>query len=436
METNLRYALPRSDASHLNHVENSAHSGLLAWFSCLLSLLMLCLTIQIGAVATALFIIPWAVLATRNSTIAFFKVIENFPLFVIPVFALISIAWSQDPDFSLRASFQFILTTVIAIWAGSLIHPRAFVSTLTCALLIVNIVGLVLDGGASFRGEGPLIGVFGAKNQLAFHALIQLIAALTVVFDRGQAFIMRLVALFALSLAPVCLVQAQSVGALVFGVPAIVTCLAVPRMRSFSLAARVTVVATTLFIAVVAVIVVRGLVDDTGAVLDALGKDSTLTGREYVWQRARVFIEQAPLLGVGYQAFWRVGNPAAEDLWTASHEESGAGFNFHNTYLHTTVDLGYIGLALLIITLVWMAIRLIRAIILSPDYSVGFAAALFVYLFTTSFIEVAILYQFSLSSLLFDIVWMYSHVRPRVTLSKPVDSCEARGHAAMKKAPQ
>ena len=93
----------------------------------------------------------------------------------------------------------------------------------------------------------------------------------------------------------------------------------------------------------------------------------------------------------------------------------------HNTYLHTTVDLGYIGLALLIITLVWMAIRLIRAIILSPDYSVGFAAALFVYLFTTSFIEVAILYQFSLSSLLFDIVWMYSHVRPRVTLSKPVD---------------
>ena len=168
METNLRYALPRSDASHLNHVENSAHSGLLAWFSCLLSLLMLCLTIQIGAVATALFIIPWAVLATRNSTIAFFKVIENFPLFVIPVFALISIAWSQDPDFSLRASFQFILTTVIAIWAGSLIHPRAFVSTLTCALLIVNIVGLVLDGGASFRGEGPLIGVFGARTSWRF----------------------------------------------------------------------------------------------------------------------------------------------------------------------------------------------------------------------------------------------------------------------------
>ena len=250
---------------------------------------MSCLTIQIGAVATALFIIPWAVLATRNSTIAFFKVIENFPLFVIPVFALISIAWSQDPDFSLRASFQFILTTVIAIWAGSLIHPRAFVSTLTCALLIVNIVGLVLDGGASFRGEGPLIGVFGAKNQSAFHALIQLIAALTVVFDRGQAFIMRLVALFALSLAPVCLVQAQSVGALVFGVPAIVTCLAVPRMRSFSLAARVTVVATTLFIAVVAVIVVRGLVDDTGAVLDALGKDLNVDG-------ARVCVAASPCL--------------------------------------------------------------------------------------------------------------------------------------------
>jgi len=77
-------------------------------------------------------------------------------------------------------------------------------------------MSLILDGGASFSGEGALQAMFGSKNQLAFFAVIQAIAALTVVFERRQHAVERLVALFALLMAPVCLVAAQSIGALVF----------------------------------------------------------------------------------------------------------------------------------------------------------------------------------------------------------------------------
>jgi len=404
--------LLRENDLHLNPVEKETQIHTQTLFYCFFSLLMLCLTVRIGTAAAALFILPWGILAVRNPIAAFSKILDNLPLLLLPIFALISVAWSQDPDFSLKASIQFLLTTVIAIWAGSLVKPRTFVTALLSALTIINIAGLILDGGASFQGDGPLIGMFDSKNQLAFFALMQLLAALAVVFDRGQPAIMRLVAVFALSLAAVCLVQAQSTGALVFSVPAIVTCLMVPGLRRFAVPARAAFVAVVVVITFAAVIAIGAFVDDFGAVLDALGKDSTLTGRAYVWQRALEFIDQAPLLGVGYQAFWRIGNPPAEDLWAASLVESGAGFNFHNMYLHTAVDLGYIGLALFILTLVLMALRLCRALVLNPGYSVGYVAAVFMFLFSTSFIEVALLYQFTLGSILFCVIWVHSSTQP------------------------
>ena len=120
METSLRRnALLSKNAFRLNRLKKGYRIPHLAWFSCFLSLLMLCLVTRIGAPATALFILPWGLLAARHTKQAAFAIIENGPLFLIPAFAFISFAWSDYPTFTLNASIQFILTTVIAIWAGS-----------------------------------------------------------------------------------------------------------------------------------------------------------------------------------------------------------------------------------------------------------------------------------------------------------------------------
>jgi exopolysaccharide production protein ExoQ len=84
-------------------------------------------------------------------------------------------------------------------------------------------------------------------------------------------------------------------------------------------------------------------------VLKLLGRSSDLTGRTELWESVREVIGHAPSTGVGYQAIWR----GAEDLtspyqWIMSY----TGFepaNAHSSWLDTELQLGSIGLMLLIV---------------------------------------------------------------------------------------
>ncbi|MGC2603810.1 MAG: O-antigen ligase family protein, partial [Rhodomicrobium sp.] len=384
----------------------------LAWLVCFLSLFMLGLVTRLGGPAAALFLLPWGILVIRAPELALTRTAENASLFLLPALALLSTAWSQYPSVSLRAAIQLLLTVEIAVLAGSLTNPRTFLSAFLSALTAIMVASLAVDGGASFRGGAALMGVFQSKNQLASYMVIELIVALTVVFDRLQPVLMRLVALFALLLGPICLVAAQSTGAIVFSIPALGALLACMAAARLPAAARATVLAAALLTIIAAFTVIVGFVDDFGLILDFLGKDSTLTGRLYLWQTARDLIGQSPILGLGYQAFWQVGNPPAEELWAASFEASGAGFNFHNLYLNTGVELGLLGVAGLLLIYFALAVRLLRALILEPCSPVYFATALYIYSFSTSFVEVNQLYQFHLGTVLLGVIWIYSAGRP------------------------
>jgi exopolysaccharide production protein ExoQ len=70
------------------------------------------------------------------------------------------------------------------------------------------------------------------------------------------------------------------------------------------------------------------------------GKNATLTGRTELWFYAAKFISTNSILGVGYDAFWVPGHQMAEFLWRLEHEQSGAGFSFHNLYYEVAVELG------------------------------------------------------------------------------------------------
>jgi exopolysaccharide production protein ExoQ len=87
---------------------------------------------------------------------------------------------------------------------------------------------------------------------------------------------------------------------------------------------------------------------------------------------------------------------------------SGAGFNFHNLYLNTTVELGFIGLALLIISLVSIAIRLFVSSLYTLNAAHHFAMSVFVYLMASSALEVSLMYQFQLGPVLLPLIWCYA----------------------------
>jgi exopolysaccharide production protein ExoQ len=77
--------------------------------------------------------------------------------------------------------------------------------------------------------------------------------------------------------------------------------------------------------------------------------DSTFTGRTIIWDFVQFEIARRPLLGWGYQSFWLVpGSPGIFEApgWVKMMP------NAHNGFYDTTLEVGYIGYALLVIFII------------------------------------------------------------------------------------
>jgi O-antigen ligase len=84
-------------------------------------------------------------------------------------------------------------------------------------------------------------------------------------------------------------------------------------------------------------------------ILILLNRDPTLTGRTEIWASIIPAILQRPILGYGYQAFWRgyegaSANIALSNGWAVS--------SAHNSFLQVGLDLGLVGVALVMYTIV------------------------------------------------------------------------------------
>ncbi len=75
--------------------------------------------------------------------------------------------------------------------------------------------------------------------------------------------------------------------------------------------------------------------------------DSSFTGRTTIWNFAETEIARSPFLGWGYQSFWLVGSDAPSIVDAPGWVKLMP--NAHNGYYDTTLELGYVGLALLLI---------------------------------------------------------------------------------------
>jgi O-antigen ligase len=115
--------------------------------------------------------------------------------------------------------------------------------------------------------------------------------------------------------------------------------------------------------------------------INALGRDSTLTGRRELWERLLDF-HTNPIVGVGCESFWlgKRLSEIGEWYWWQANEA-------HNGYLETYLNLGLIGVSLMI---GWM-IAAFRYGVLefwnNPEWArfrVGFLAVSIVYNWTES----------------------------------------------------
>jgi O-antigen ligase len=81
-------------------------------------------------------------------------------------------------------------------------------------------------------------------------------------------------------------------------------------------------------------------------IFNLMGKDSSLTGRSWIWPYVIDQISEKPLLGWGYCAFWSAANPIA---WQISQAVAGDNWwvmtitNAHNGMLEMLLEIGFLG---------------------------------------------------------------------------------------------
>lgn len=280
---------------------------------------------------------------------------NSWPVLILPLFALLSTFWSEVPERSIYASIQFTVTTVIAIW----IATKFSLSTFFTSLLIATGLGVmlsILNDFIHFLPQNITADVTehansGMYNQKNVYGKVICLFTLTILIT-GFRIKKPVIALLICLLLIKPLLSTRSSGALIIY---LITMTFPLIWIMTNLVKNQFLLIQTLWVGVLVGLFITLTLDlnivDT--LLGGLGKDSTLTGRTWLWSIGFSIFDQFPLTGVGYQAFWQSDSfPEVRLIHTYFHGQPLNGF--HNSYIEVLVALGVIGLLAFIFLLVYV----------------------------------------------------------------------------------
>lgn len=252
--------------------------------------------------------------------------------------AALSVIWSDDPITSLRLAFALVMWTLFGCYLAARYDTTGLLLRFCFALGIIALLSLAVGalapdfGRESGYNGGAWRGVFTTKNVLGEMMLLAAVVFGSLVRRGGRNRVLAVLG-FVAAIALIVLAKATAalliVGALVITIPVVL-------LFRRSNAAAGLVLCVLLSVSAAASVAVTE--EDT--VLSVLGKDATLTGRTDLWRQAINYIEERPVLGYGYGAFWEPSARASEKVraavgWDAPHS--------HNGVLDVWLDVGLIG---------------------------------------------------------------------------------------------
>lgn len=88
-------------------------------------------------------------------------------------------------------------------------------------------------------------------------------------------------------------------------------------------------------------------IDTKGNLVEALGRDPTLTGRTRVWEASLAQVQHS-LVGAGFESFWM--GARLQRIWDAINQPGIQ--EAHNGYLEVYLNLGWIGIVLLAVLII------------------------------------------------------------------------------------
>ncbi|MDC7676432.1 O-antigen ligase family protein [Asticcacaulis machinosus] len=372
-------------------------------FLCLAALMLEPLFTSAAALA---FLIFGAFLMLHRTKLSLTTLNKHWFLLILPVYCLLSVFWSQYPAVSARQGFQLALSLIIAIVIASRVPARnLFFILFVCNVMVL---GLCLLFGARPSGAAWQ-GIFASKNAFATVIAMVFLFSLAMLYEKRMKLTLKIVALGIMSICPFLLLKAQSAGVIMGLVPPVLLMVLFQMTRGWKPVQRIAMLTFGTWAAIVAGLALAPYFSDIFAsVLRHFGKDPTLTGRTELWDIAFAHIAEHPLLGIGYRAYWVVGNPDAEALWLKFGVKSGGGFHFHNLYISNAVEIGLIGVAIQSIILYGTFIAAIHKLIMTPSTEKMFFVMFLLFIIYRSFGEVQLFFGFSDVSILIYAICVYS----------------------------
>lgn len=378
------------------------------------AVLALAFIVPLGSKGALLFLMAGMALVVSRPGETMAALWREWMLVLVALWCLMSFAWSDYTELTLRYGIQLFLTVTIAVAIGYRVAPMTFLKIVFITSSLTGLASLLL-GRDRADGMGYL-GIYASKNALADASSLLILAAFAVLLDRRLSARWRLPAIGSLLLGALLLVMGRSSGALVSTLVVILLYGVIVLLQRMTPHMRLVIIALTLVLAAAGVAVLLSISDELARLfLNATGKDITLTGRTDLWAVALGQIAERPLLGSGYQAFWVHGQPIAEQLWAQFGIKSREGFHFHNTLLSNAVEIGVLGTALQTILFLGAVWSCLRWSVHSPSAASIFFALFMVRLFILMWIEVVYFYQFGLSTLIIVVAICFGH---RVTASR------------------
>lgn len=309
--------------------------------------------------------IKWSELFAHNSALVLFL-----------LFALASVAWSDYPYVSLKRYTRDFTMYVVVLVILTDPRPRmAVVTVIRRYLYIVIILSFLLiryytQMGirySQFDGSPEYVGATWSKNMLGalcmmsglFHFWDTLAKWRERKTPQAKFILGMNLIVVATTLSLFRYTQsATAQGCLAVG------CLVIMIVRSKWVKVNPSLVTLGFPVAITTYFLLTLVFDLRGMVAGFLGRDPTLTGRTDTWA-ALLQLQTNPLLGLGYQSLW-TGNRLGAILKSLNASYLNEA---HNGYLETYLNLGVVGLFLLIVVLVSCFRNISKQLTVSPHFA-------------------------------------------------------------------
>lgn len=307
-------------------------------------------------------------------------------LFTVPVLTMLSFMYSPYPSEAIREGALHIMTALSVVVFAQRFTARELIRIIFLAGAISTLVAL--PNLETFSHGGP----YGSKNQFAIQMLFVLLLAQSVLFNREEASVLRLLAVPIIGLTLFYILISDSATSLVFAFVALVSMASLgrlwPRIARVRHLRSLILLFGLILVCIGALVVINvpgGL--SMNDFLTMLGRDATFTGRTAIWDAGNRIAQENWLLGVGAEGFWQYDVGAAQTINENDFKEFGTKLTFHNAFLEVRVHLGMIGLVFFAAIVAWVTYRIIRQWLIEPSTERGTYVATAVIILASSLTE-------------------------------------------------